>query len=48
MDPAFTDRRAWFLRRLRITVDDARRTGRAARRLLAPARTATEDVQPQR
>lgn len=48
MDPAFTDRRAWFLRGLRITVDDARRTGRAARRLLAPARTATEDVQPQR
>ena len=37
------DRRAWFLRRLRITVDDARRTGAAARRLLAEASAAAPD-----
>ncbi|HEX8740965.1 MAG TPA: FUSC family membrane protein [Casimicrobiaceae bacterium] len=34
-DRTLADRRAWFLRRLRITVDDARRAGEAARRLLA-------------
>lgn len=34
-DRTLADRRAWFLRRLRITVDDAHRAGEAARRLLA-------------
>lgn len=34
-DRTLADRRAWFLRRLRITVDDARRTGEAARGIVA-------------
>ncbi|MGH8801613.1 MAG: FUSC family protein, partial [Casimicrobiaceae bacterium] len=35
-DRSLSDRRAWFLRRLRITVDDARQAGRAAREIRIP------------
>lgn len=38
-DRELVDRRAWLLRRLRITVDDARLTAAAARRLLAAGST---------